>query len=739
MQKQDNPVREVPPQTGYAVSATVDASEHDIRAWPGQPRADIATLAAFCLPNDDAVSKLLYAAGALLRRNSHDDALLGYAHADLRRVRLQAAAAWNVLRALKLQALPLADDYLHAALPVRAPGCIVETRHATSLDASLLLAAMFERMGLHPLVVLRRDQALVGVWTHNAGFAEADGTTLAMPVLQAHLRARDILLMESALLCQRAPFRQAQQNAHKALLDAQDHTLPVVDIARARAQGVSPLPARPAASAAGQHPDLRKQPRGPAPEAATLDALKACLGGPADQVPPHDILRRLSEGWATSNGDPGNTGWHTHAGQLRQLRDTLEHLVSTLPDDAPQAPAPLATEVPPRPAPSVQAQPAPLAQNGHTVEHVPPRVFHSEWLAVGEDFDLEARQAAPGDIHPLALLQPQLLDTTDAAWQRALLKQARTLATHAQVLHGDATALAERLGLALPVTAATLPGLLTLTDVLANRTDQDATTAFLPNFAEILDALDEAERLIARFATEAERLSCPYPRDRLLRADLGTANRIWSKARGAWWLRRRIHAAQCSTYLSREACAQGKPDPSNDLPILFGLHALHAELAALAPLLRHLPGWREIDSDLPRMRATADLAARLRDTLAELPPPAQAAVRAHLLDDGGAGSIAVDQDATSALDAALRQLQHHCAPFQDSLRDFAQLAGSTPADLLTQTGTLIALADAAMRLADAHAPFAAWCAWRQQHQAGQPPIHAAATAVDSRRAEIAPT
>lgn len=196
-------------------------------------------LAAFCMPNDRAVEQLLRQAAELLRRNGHDGTLHGYDRADAKRIWLQAAAVWNALLALKLDyALP-PSSFERTGQKVRTPEAIVEARRATCLDTALLLAALFEQIGLHAIIVLEDGHAYPGLWLKADGFGRPfmqDGQAL-----RKRVQLKELLVMESTLLCRQQSFTVALAQAEERLAAGEHPIEGVVDIARAREERIRPL------------------------------------------------------------------------------------------------------------------------------------------------------------------------------------------------------------------------------------------------------------------------------------------------------------------------------------------------------------------------------------------------------------------------------------------------------------------------------------------------------------------
>lgn len=196
-------------------------------------------LAAFCMPNELAVEQLLRAASDLLRSNGHDGTLHPYEKADAKRIWQQVSAVWSAVLALNLDYAYPPASFESTGQKVRTPDAIVEARRATCLDTSLLLAAAFEQIGLHPLVVLDRGHSYVGVWLKPESFVRPYTEDLLS--LRKRVRLKELLVIESTLLCQQAPFKTALKNAEDHLDSEESAFVGVVDIARARDERIRPL------------------------------------------------------------------------------------------------------------------------------------------------------------------------------------------------------------------------------------------------------------------------------------------------------------------------------------------------------------------------------------------------------------------------------------------------------------------------------------------------------------------
>lgn len=196
-------------------------------------------LAAFCMPNEVSVEKLLRATSELLRKNGHEGTLHPYEKADPKRIWIQVAAVWNTLLALKLDYAYPPSSFERTGQKVRTPDAITESRRATCLDSTMLLASLLEQMQLHPVVVLEQGHAYVGVWLKSDGFVRPYTDDLL--TLRKRVQLKELLVIETTLLCQQVSFKAALKHAEDNLLAEDTKFIGVLDIVRARDERIRPL------------------------------------------------------------------------------------------------------------------------------------------------------------------------------------------------------------------------------------------------------------------------------------------------------------------------------------------------------------------------------------------------------------------------------------------------------------------------------------------------------------------
>ncbi|UUW72019.1 DUF4011 domain-containing protein [Pseudomonas oryzihabitans] len=195
--------------------------------------------AAFVMPNDPAVDRLLGAAAEVLRRAGKSTALDGYEGESRRRVWELGSALWSALCGLQLTYAVPPASFERQGQKIRTPGAILDGGLATCLDLALLACAALEQAGLNPLLVITRGHAFAGVWLQPQEFAQLL-TDDAEPV-RKRVALKDLLVFETTQATASPPpsFSQAVQLAERQLDD--ETFVLALDVRRARLQRIRPL------------------------------------------------------------------------------------------------------------------------------------------------------------------------------------------------------------------------------------------------------------------------------------------------------------------------------------------------------------------------------------------------------------------------------------------------------------------------------------------------------------------
>lgn len=208
-------------------------------------------LAAFSVPNDPAIDRVLRDASTMLRRAGRPDGIDGYKSGSRQRVWEIAAAIYAAIGNLGIAyALPPAS-FERDGQKIRLPSQILEGRLATCLDTTMLFASALEQAGLNPIVVLPDSHAVVGVWLQPDELSaividEAE-------TLRKRIQLKELILIETTCVTSHPspPFSKAVASAEACIaLDKDESFVAGIDIRRARAHRITPL----ARKSAGEAP-----------------------------------------------------------------------------------------------------------------------------------------------------------------------------------------------------------------------------------------------------------------------------------------------------------------------------------------------------------------------------------------------------------------------------------------------------------------------------------------------------
>jgi len=199
-------------------------------------------LAAFALPNDPAIGRLLKAASDVLRRAGKPDGIDGYQSKSRTRVYELASAIWSAVSGLRLTYAEPPASFEVAGQKVRTPGQIVEGGLATCLDTALLFAAALEQAGLYPVLIVTEGHAFAGLWLQPQEFA-----TLLVPdaaALRKRIALDELVVFETTLATGGSPagFARAIATANRLIDEEREATfVTAIDVRRARMQRIRPL------------------------------------------------------------------------------------------------------------------------------------------------------------------------------------------------------------------------------------------------------------------------------------------------------------------------------------------------------------------------------------------------------------------------------------------------------------------------------------------------------------------
>ncbi len=199
-------------------------------------------LAAFSMPNDRAVDRVLHDASMALRKAGKPDGLDGYKSGSRQRVWEVVSAVYSAVANLGITYAVPPASFERDGQKIRLPSQILENRVATCLDTTMLFASALERAGLNPIVALPHGHAVVGAWLQ-----PEELTSIVIDeaeTLRKRYQLRELVLFETTCVTSHPapPFSKAVAAAMETLVPEKDDTFgAAVDIRRARSHRILPL------------------------------------------------------------------------------------------------------------------------------------------------------------------------------------------------------------------------------------------------------------------------------------------------------------------------------------------------------------------------------------------------------------------------------------------------------------------------------------------------------------------
>ena len=199
-------------------------------------------LAAFSMPNDPAVDRVLHDASLVLRRAGKQDGIDGYKSGSHQRVWEITSAIYTAVCNLEIKYSVPPASFERDGQKIRLASQIMENRIATCLDSVMLFASALEQAGLDPIVALPHEHALAGVWLQPEDLSVI--VIHKAEILRKRTQLNELLLIETTCVTSHpAPsFSKAVKAATEVVSPDRDDTFnSVIDIRRARAHRITPL------------------------------------------------------------------------------------------------------------------------------------------------------------------------------------------------------------------------------------------------------------------------------------------------------------------------------------------------------------------------------------------------------------------------------------------------------------------------------------------------------------------
>ena len=199
-------------------------------------------LAAFSMPNDPAIDRVLRNASDVLRRHGKNDQIDGYQSGSRKRVWEIVSAIYTAIANLNLAYAVPPASFEQNGQKIRLPAQILDSTVATCLDTAMLFASVFEQAGLNPIVALPKGHAIVGVWLQPDSLPTI--VIEEVETLRKRIDLDELVLVETTCVTSHPTptFSSSHDQAKDTIGPASDDTfIAAVDIQLARKYGVKPL------------------------------------------------------------------------------------------------------------------------------------------------------------------------------------------------------------------------------------------------------------------------------------------------------------------------------------------------------------------------------------------------------------------------------------------------------------------------------------------------------------------
>jgi hypothetical protein len=221
------------------ISAAIEVSAYnEFLNFPGFH----AALAAFVQPNTRQVTRILRAASDLLLKRTGSGALQGY-QAGAGRAEEIGGAIYAALSGLEVTYINPPASFERTGQKVRTTEQVTTDRFGTCVDLAVLYAACVEAAGLFPVIFLTRNHAFAG-YHRTEQFADV-ATIETVNTLTNLVEIGEIVPVELTGIGpgrQRLNYRGAVKAGTAYFREQFDYLQTMVDITRARIDGVRPMP-----------------------------------------------------------------------------------------------------------------------------------------------------------------------------------------------------------------------------------------------------------------------------------------------------------------------------------------------------------------------------------------------------------------------------------------------------------------------------------------------------------------
>lgn len=202
------------------------------------------TLASFITPNHPSLIPVIKRASQILEEQTKNPSFDEYQSKNPNRILEQMSALFNALAQEDITYITVPATF-DTGQRIRLCDVALAQKMGTCLDTTLLYASLLEAVGIHSLIVIIRGHAFIGAWLTEDTLQDAVTDDIAALTKRVSDGINEITVLETTCLT-----KGNTQNFNKAIVAAKNHLLKTddfifaIDVKRARAAGIRPLPQR---------------------------------------------------------------------------------------------------------------------------------------------------------------------------------------------------------------------------------------------------------------------------------------------------------------------------------------------------------------------------------------------------------------------------------------------------------------------------------------------------------------
>ena len=200
-------------------------------------------LASFVTPNEPVITELISKAAAYKKEKYGDSSFDAYQSHDPNEILKDIDSVYNTVKGLSLRYVVSPASYEKIFQRIRLPKDVLKDRLGNCLDLSLLLASIFEGIGLRPILVTLGSHAMVGIWLDEESFAMPLEENGQVVINAASKGFEHLCVLESTAVVEGSTmsFQEAKDAAYKTLQTEKNFHY-ALDIAQCRSELLYPIP-----------------------------------------------------------------------------------------------------------------------------------------------------------------------------------------------------------------------------------------------------------------------------------------------------------------------------------------------------------------------------------------------------------------------------------------------------------------------------------------------------------------